>query len=557
MVKRLGLTPFDFPLTVFWLSAAAGLAVTYNPSIGVRTLLAITGMVVLYAYLSRTATSKQRWDSFALVLVILGVLAGGYFITQAGHIAYDDKLGLIDRAAQTIASIFPAFPFWKPVANSLATFLEGILFLTVGLALLAQGNSRRRLAWGMVAILVVGLVFTASRGAWLSVLGAGLLWAALHWKPARWLVFAAAVGLIGMVIFVLIRGDINALAEIPLVGQLAGALFMRPDRLEVYNHSLALLAEQPFTGIGLGNDSFSMIYSRYELALAVPYLVYSHNLLLEIWLQQGLVGAAAFIWLAAALYVSLARSPDLKSDLRLQAAAAGLTATLLHGLVDARQYPSLWTWLPFLFLLGLCAARLIPMQPRGRWQHGWLVPGVFTAAFLILALALTWPLAAAWNANRAGLLQIRAAFDKTLTLEQQKTIRSQSEDLFQQALAANPGSAPIQRRYGLLLMEEDRYAEAIPHLELAHLAAPNHLAARKQLGLAWLWTGDVARAEKLLAGITNIIPELEGLAWQQYQDFHHEQAALNTYLLLDRLNPGQDFYREMIETLQNRLKTGN
>jgi len=31
-------------------------------------------------------------------------------------------------------------------------------------------------------------------------------------------------------------------------------------------------------------------------------------------------------------------------DARLQAAAAGLIATLLHGVVDARQYPSLWTW---------------------------------------------------------------------------------------------------------------------------------------------------------------------------------------------------------------------
>ena len=554
-MKPVRFAPFDLPLIVFWLSAAAGLAVTYDPQSGLRTLIVFTGMAVLYGFLSRAASSARRWDAFAAVLVALGALAGFYFITQAGHIAYDDKIGPIDRAAQAVAAIFPAFPFWKPVANSMATFLEGILFLAVGLALMAQGSGRRMLAWGAVAILAIGLVFTASRGAWLGVLGAGLLWAALHWKPARWLVFAAAAGLLGMVVFVLIRGDINALAEIPLVGQLAGALFMRPDRLEVYNHSLALLAEQPFTGIGLG-DAFSMVYSRYELALAVPYLVYSHNLLLEIWLQQGILGAAAFIWLVVALFTALASRPDLKSDLRLQAAAAGLIATLLHGVVDARQYPSLWTWLPFFFLLGLCAARLLQTQPLPKPRLEWLLPTGVTAIFLILVLLLNWPLTAAWDANRAGLLQIRAAFDKTLTPEQQEAMRSQSEDLFAQALAANPGSAPIQRRYGLLRMEQERFEEAIPLLEQAHAAAPGHLAARKSLGLARLWTGDLERASELLAGLPNIVPELEGLAWEQYHDLHHDQAALNAYLLLDLLNPGQDFTRQMIETLQNRPPTG-
>lgn len=554
-MKQLRFAPFDLPLIVFLLSAAAGLAVTYDPQSGLRTLIALAGMTVLYGFLSRAANSARRWDAFAAVLAVLGALAGFYFITQAGHIAYDDKIGLIDRAAQAIAAIFPAFPFWKPVANSLATFLESILFLTVGLALLAQGNGRRRLAWGMVAILAIGLVFTASRGAWLGVLGAGLLWAALHWKPARWLVFAAAAGLFGMVIFVIIRGDINALAEIPMVGQLAGALFMRPDRLEVYNHSLALLAEQPFTGIGLG-DAFSMDYSRYELALAVPYLVYSHNLLLEIWLQQGLIGAAAFIWLAAALFTALAHRPDLKSDLRLQAAAAGLTATLLHGLVDARQYPSLWTWLPFFFLLGLCAARLLLTQPLPSPRLEWLLPAGATAIFLILALALTWPPVAAWNANRAGLLQIRAAFDNTLSRDQIKTMRSQSEDLFLRALAVDPGSPPIQRRYGLLLMEQERFSEAIPHLELAYQTKPNHVGARKSLGLAYMWTGDLDRAEKLLSGIPNITVELEGLAWREYNDFQHYQNALYTFLLLDRLEPGLDFTREMIDSLQRRLAPG-
>lgn len=555
-MKRIRLAPFDLPVLIFWFSALLGFFVPFDRASGQSTLIALTGMTLLYFFISRMAGSERRWDGFAAVLAVLAALAAFYFITQAGHIAYEEKVGVIDRLAKWIASFLPAFPFWQPVPNSLGTFLEGSLFAAIGLALLEKRQRWRILYWVLCGIIAAGLLFSASRGAWLGVLGAALLWAALHWKPARVLAIAAAAGILGLILFVLVRGDLAAISEIPVIGSLAGALFIRPDRLEVYRHSLALLTEQPFTGIGLGN-SFAMVYSRYELLLAVPFLYYSHNLLLEVWLQQGLLGAAAFVWLAASLYASILRNPTFKTDLRFQAVCAGLTAILLHGLSDARQYPSLWTWLPFFFLLGLCAARLLGGQPLGKPRLQWLIPGAVTAVFLIVVLALIWPPAAAWNANRAGLLQTRADLDPALSPEQQSAIRSESEALFIRALASNPASLPNNRRYSLLLLSEDRFAEAIPRLELAHQVAPDHIAARKGLGLVYLWNGDLERAAELLTDLPNITDELQGLAWQQYNDFHHYQAALYAYQLLDQMIPGQEMTRTMIETLINLIQNVN
>ncbi|HWQ03776.1 MAG TPA: O-antigen ligase family protein [Longilinea sp.] len=555
-MKRIRLAPFDLPVLVFWFSALLGSFVPFDPITGQRTLIALTGIALLYFFVSRASDSERRWDGFAAVLVGLSALAALYFITQAGHIDYEEKVGLIDRVAKWIASFLPAFPFWQPVPNSLGTFLEGSLFAAIGLALLDQRRSWRILYWILCAIIAAGLLFSVSRGAWLGVVGAALLWAAVHWKPARVLAFAAAAGMLGMILLVLIRGDISALSDIPILGSLAGALFIRPDRLEVYCHSLALLAEQPFTGIGLGN-AFAMVYSRYELLLAVPFLYYSHNLLLEVWLQQGLLGAAAFVWLIALLCASLLRYPAFKSDLRIQAACAGLTAILLHGLSDARQYPSLWTWLPFFFLLGLCAARLLSSRSLVKPRLQWLIPGAVTAFFLIVVLAFIWPPGAAWNANRAGLLQTRADLDPSLTQEQQSAIRSESEALFIRALSSNPASLPINRRYGLLLLSEYRFTEAIPRLEEVYQTTPDHIAARKGLGLAYLWSGELTRAVELLAGLPNISDELQGLAWQEYNDFQHYQTALYTYQLLDQLIPGQEMTRTMIETLKNLIQNGN
>lgn len=555
-MKRIRLAPFDLPVAVFWASALLGLCVVYDPALGRRAFLTLSSLALLYGVIARVASRSQRyWDSLGMILVGLCTLFSLYFVTQAGHLAYDEKIGLIDRAAKWMSAIFPAFTIWQPFPNSLATFLEGGIFLAVGLALLEKRPRRRALEWVAGGIIALALLFTSSRGAWLGVLGAALLWAAVHWKPARWLALLAAAGMLGMILFVLLRDDLFALVDIPVIGPLVGALFVRPDRLEVYRHSLALLSEQPFTGIGLG-DAFSMIYARYELLMAVPYLYYSHNLFLEVWLQQGLPGAAAFLWLVAALFTSPLRYPDFKKDLRFQAACAGLAATLLHGLSDARQYPSLWTWLPFFTLLGLCAARLLASQPLAKPRLGWAIPGAVTAGFLILTIAIHWPLDAAWNANRAALLQIRADLDPGLSQPERAAIRSQSERLFQRALNANPGNVQINRRYGLLLLDEDRFSEAIPYLEGGYVPTSDHLAARKGLGLAHLWSGNIERAEDLLNGLPRIIDELNGLAWQEYHDFQHYQTALYTYQLLDQLSPGQASTRKMIQTLQNQLQDG-
>lgn len=550
------LAPFDLPVLVFWFSAVLGLFVAFDRAAGQNTLIALTGKVLLYLFISRVINSERRWDGFAATLAGLSALVALYFITQAGHIAYEEKVGVIDRLAKWIASFLPAFPFWQPVPNSLGTFLEGSLFAAIGLALLEKRRPWRILYWVLCGIIAAGLIFSASRGAWLGVLGAALLWAALHWKPARFLAIAAAAGMMGMVLFVLVRGDLSTISDIPIIGSLAGALFIRPDRLEVYRHSLALLTEQPFTGIGLGN-AFAMTYSRYELLLAVPFLYYSHNLLLEVWLQQGLLGATAFVWLSASLYASILRNPAFKTDLRFQSVCAGLTAILLHGLSDARQYPSLWTWLPFFFLLGLCTARLLGEQPLMKPRLRWLVPGAVTAVFLIIVTTVIWPPAAAWNANRAGLLQTRADLDPALSQDQQSAMRNESEALFIKALSINPASLPINRRYGLLLLSENRYAEAIPRLEKAHQTAPDHIGARKGLGLAYLWNGNIDRAAELLTGLPNISDELQGLAWQQYNDFHNYQTALYAYQLLDQMIPGQEATRTMIETLKNLIQKGN
>jgi len=128
-----------------------------------------------------------------------------------------------------------------------------------------------------------------------------VLWLALHWRPARAVAIAGGVLALGLVIYVIARHDITALGDIPVVNRILASLFIRPDRLDAYRNSIYLIQDFPLTGIGLG-EQFAMVFSRYALLLRHPFLSYSHNLYLDLWLEHGLLGATAWLWLMAALY---------------------------------------------------------------------------------------------------------------------------------------------------------------------------------------------------------------------------------------------------------------
>jgi hypothetical protein len=112
-----------------------------------------------------------------------------------------------------------------------------------------------------------------------------------------------------------------------------------------------------------------------------PFL-YSHNLYLEAWLEQGILGVLALVWLGIALAWTARRRPAGSHDLPVEGVWFGLAAFYLHGLTDARPYVDVWCWLPFFYLLGLSSAALLQHRktftrqfPRNGWlgRAGWLL----------------------------------------------------------------------------------------------------------------------------------------------------------------------------------------
>jgi len=285
-------TPLDVPILFFFLSALAGLWPSYDLALSLPLFLMIVGGVALYYLFVNNCTMEQCQRILSAGLLLLGLTVSVYFIIQHEH--------------PVMGRIFPDAWALRLHPNSVATFLEGV----VPLALVMAIGERRlwlRVLYGFcAATFALALLMTASRGAWVALALCGIIWLCTRFRRMG-MVFAAVVPISVIVpgAYLVFNNDAS-LNSIPIVGTTLVPLFARPDRLEVYRNSFYLIQDFPLTGIGL-SDVFGMVYSKYALLIQVPFLTYSHNLFLEIWLDQGLLGILSFLSLIAAFYLFVGR----------------------------------------------------------------------------------------------------------------------------------------------------------------------------------------------------------------------------------------------------------
>ena len=83
-------------------------------------------------------------------------------------------------------------------------------------------------------------------------------------------------------------------------------------------------------------------------------------------------------------------------------------------------------------------------------------------------------------------------------------------------------------------MADGEYDEAVEYLELVHHPASRDSTVQKALGLAYVWVGRTKDAQALLAGVPNIVEELNTWAGWHRQEGRLELArnAYQTSLLL-------------------------
>lgn len=406
-------------------------------------------------------------------------------------------------------------------------WMHKLLAALAGLALAAAG---------------LALVFTVARGAWLGLL-AGILAAAYgrwqsrgrHGAKARWLVRAlAAVAVVGLAVALWLALTSSAFTPA------GGGSNTVVNRLALWQHALDLIRDYPFTGSGLG--STMMVHAVYVMLIHVGFIPHMHNLFLQIAIEQGIFGLAAFlILLALALWRAWLAARSGGGILAL-AAAAALIAMIVNGLADAGLYASLMVpllFLPIGFGLGLPRPASSPTPARRRLMPAILIVALSLAAALLLLLPFT---RAAWQANLGAVEQTRIELSryhwpKPRFIDQVR--RDSASDLapalahYRAALALNPSQATANRRLGQIELSLGEYEAARQHLQRAYQTAPGQQATRASLGESYAIAGQSDEAVRLWRSVSNqlwwdfdwLLQQSLQLRWAWYRSLRENEHA--------------------------------
>jgi tetratricopeptide (TPR) repeat protein len=450
-----------------------------------------------------------RWGKVSLLRVVLGSLPAViaiYFLLTNDWSYRIGKLSWMDSALRW----FAAWQLTLPSLQLNSNVVGGIIaaFMPMQVSALFEGRERNRvwLAVLLVGLSAFGLFLSESRGAWLALAITAGVWGA--WElfsrlTSQWAINrrqARVVQIATLTIVSLVCVLILALT--PLGNRLLG---LRTDRLTVWRNSLDLASDYPFTGLGLGN--FEMAYSSYVLLVQVPHTAHAHNLFLDIWLEQGLLGLLAF----GALVLNAIWIHKSISRWRL-AALASLTVILLHGLVDDAFYGYGGWAIPLLFLplavltdpvvLSVTMTRAEPPAIRVRPATMF-----YSAAVILVGGSFFLPgVRAAFQANLGAVAQTQAELSVFHWPEwpfQDAVRRSPQVNLapaiahYQAALALDPANVTANRRSGQIELSFQQYDAARRHLLAAYAVAPHQRATRQLVGECYAIAGDVEQAAVL------------------------------------------------------------
>jgi len=246
--------------------------------------------------------------------------------------------------------------------NRLAAYLLGALPFAWALAATATRPIGRVAGWVSGTGILVGLLVTYSRAAYLGLGGAGLVGVSARWVRGslsqqqpfnRWPhIFWGGIGL-GALVATLCLTPIGA--RLRSMAQWQDTSFQ--SRLLLWRECGRIIADHPVRGVGL--DAFKEVRARYDTAATRPLpCAQTHNLWLHLLVELGGIGTGLFVALLI-LWAAVIRQawPELASRPWRLAAGASVGGLLLMGLFDnplyIRDRPSLGL---FWFALALPAA---------------------------------------------------------------------------------------------------------------------------------------------------------------------------------------------------------
>jgi O-antigen ligase len=529
-------TPLALPLGLFAASGLVGMWAAYDRAfawyrfeillIGIAISLLIASLNGVTNFLSLTKdtlTSVLIWT-----FLIASTLLSLYFVTQFDFSKLATKMPWISPIGTWLNALIPQFAFIPLYPNNIAGILE--LALPIGVALLWKNSLHRNgaffLAIFIVVVLAFGMLMTASRAGWLALIIGGTMMALVAWMQHD--SFSSKTNRRTLVVVTLILLAIALIALVSfrqLIWNWVEIFYATSDeysRAELYRQTWRLIQDYVFTGSGLG--TFPMVYSTYALLIHVFFLPHAHNIFLQIWIEQGLVGLVAFVWAIGTFYAWCWQQRHRLHWLAIGGIGA-TTVLLLHGFLDAPMWYANRTTALLFFPFAITAAALPPtpswLGARNRKTNA-VALGI--AGLALLSMGTSWKtIAAMWSANLGSVSQTQVElsaynFPDTLVeyVRRNKDL-STSEVYFERALALDPGNVTANQRLAQIALARAEFDTAFDYLEPAYQRDPNNPVTWQLIGAAYLGLGHLDQAYDFWSRLPNAAGKLESEAWVRYE----------------------------------------
>ncbi len=326
-LKPFASTPIDYPLIVYILVQIISTITSVSPKLSMQNLaVSLIGIAIYYIIVDSIKT-KARLDKLiklfmiiAFLLSCLGILQ--YFTLGATSTTWVDIKTNPDLKTRVIGT------FGNP--NVFAEYLEHILPVAMALVIAYKSKSKKIITAIMFITMLICLVLTFSRAAWIGFAGAVGLFLLLKYAsmiPIGIMMMVAAIPFMPKII-------IQRILSINLSDT------SNSYRMYIWEGTMNMIRDFWKTGVGFGYWAFKNTFMEYSIKGTRAW--HSHNLYLEILAEIGLFGFLSFIWLIIATFSSaikfIKRTKDKYLSLLSTGLICGIFSVMIHGVAEHILY---------------------------------------------------------------------------------------------------------------------------------------------------------------------------------------------------------------------------
>jgi len=319
-------TIFNLPLLFYLGFTALSLVVARDVRLSSFELFLLLEMYLVFLYVANFVRTRADvlfvvffllvgclMESLLMIALRFGSVPSGLW--GPVHIRVDtQRNGELTRVGGTVGS-----------PNEAGAYLS--LMLSLAFSVLFT-DARRKYKWLAAAVLAFGgtaLIFTLSRGAWISLITAVVLFCLSLWRRNG---YSLKGPMVFLSILLLLYLPFHGAVETRLLADDNGSA---ESRIPLMNLAFRIIADNPILGVGSNNFSTVMdAYLTSEFRQGFLYTV--HNKYLLVWAEIGIVGLLAYL---AFLFGALRKGWACwkQNDRLLSTLALGFTSAMIGNMV--------------------------------------------------------------------------------------------------------------------------------------------------------------------------------------------------------------------------------